>query len=124
MMSMLLGADVFKTGVSVAPVTHWKFYDTIYTERYMLTPKENPEGYEQSAPLTHAKKLKGNLLEIHGTADDNVHWQNTVSMINEFIKEGKQVETAIYPGGMHGIGGGKIRAQLFTKITNFILERL
>lgn len=124
LMAMLLGTDVFKAGVSVAPVTHWKFYDTIYTERYMLTPKENPEGYEQSAPLTHAKKLKGKLLLIHGTADDNVHWQNTVSMVNELIREGKQFETAFYPGGMHGIGGGKIRAQLFTKITNFILNNL
>ncbi|MEK6571163.1 MAG: prolyl oligopeptidase family serine peptidase, partial [Bacteroidota bacterium] len=82
------------------------------------------QGYEESAPVTHAKKLKGKLLIIHGTADDNVHWQNTVTMVNELIKEGKQFETAFYPGGMHGIGGGKIRVQLFTKITNFILNNL
>ncbi len=124
LMSVLIGSDVFKTGVSVAPVTHWKFYDTIYTERYMLTPQENPEGYEESAPLTHAAKLKGNLLEIHGTADDNVHWQNTVSMVNALNQAGKQFETAFYPGGLHGIGGGKLRAQLFTRITNFILDKL
>ncbi len=124
LMSMCLGADIFRAGVSVAPVTHWKFYDNIYTERYMLTPKDNPEGYEQSAPLTHAKNLKGKLLEIHGTADDNVHWQNTVSMVDELIKQGKQFETAFYPGGFHGIAGGKARAQLFTKITNFILGNL
>ncbi len=124
LMSLLEGADVFKVGVSVAPVTHWKFYDSIYTERYMLTPKENPEAYEESAPLTHAKKLKGNLLIIHGSSDDNVHWQNTVSMVNELIKEGKQFDTAFYPGGMHGIGSGKVRVQLFTKITNFILGGL
>jgi dipeptidyl-peptidase-4 len=124
LMSVLMGADVFKTGVSVAPVTHWKFYDSIYTERYMLTPQENPEGYEESAPLTHAANLKGNLLEIHGTADDNVHWQNTVSMVNAFNQAGKQFETAFYPGGLHGIGTGKLRAQLFTRITNFILDKL
>jgi dipeptidyl-peptidase-4 len=124
LMSMLLGADVFKAGVSVAPVTHWKFYDTIYTERYMLTPQKNPEGYEKSAPLSYAKNLKGKLLIVHGTADDNVHWQNTVSIVNEFIREGKQFETAFYPGGMHGIGRGKVRAHLFTKITNFISENL
>jgi dipeptidyl-peptidase-4 len=123
-MSLLLGADVFKAGIAVAPVTHWKFYDTIYAERYMGTPADNPEGYEQSAPLTHAKELKGNLLLVHGTADDNVHWQNTVTMVGELIKEGRQFETAFYPGGMHGIGGGKIRAQLYTKLTNFILEKL
>jgi dipeptidyl-peptidase-4 len=124
LMSMLSGSGVFKTGVSVAPVTHWKFYDSIYTERYMLTPQENPDGYEESAPLAHAGKLTGNLLEIHGTADDNVHWQNTVSMVNAFIQEGKQFETAFYPGGYHGIGGGKVRAQLFTKITDFIVGKL
>jgi dipeptidyl-peptidase-4 len=124
LMSLLLGADVFKAGIAVAPVTHWKFYDTIYAERYMGTPADNPEGYEQSAPLTHAKELKGNLLLVHGTADDNVHWQNTVTMVGELIKEGRQFETAFYPGGMHGIGGGKIRAQLYTKLTNFILEKL
>src|ERR1041384_7444247 len=124
LMSMLSGSGVFKTGVSVAPVTHWKFYDSIYTERYMLTPRENPDGYEESAPLSHAGKLTGNLLEIHGTADDNVNWQNTVSMVNAFIQEGKQFETAFYPGGFHGIGTGKVRAQLFTKITDFIVANL
>lgn len=124
LMSILIGADVFKAGVAVAPVTHWKFYDTIYTERYMLMPKENPGGYEESAPITHAKKLKGNLLIIHDTADDNVHWQNTVTMVNELIKEGKQFETAFYPGEKHSVRSGKIRAQLFTKITNFLLEKL
>lgn len=124
LMSLLNGGDVFRAGVSVAPVTSWKFYDSIYTERYMQTPAENPEGYEESAPITHAGRLKSKLLEIHGTADDNVHWQNTVTMVNELIKAGKQFETAFYPGGYHGIGGGKIRVQLFTKITNFLLENL
>ncbi len=124
LMAMTTGTEVFKAGVAVAPVTHWKFYDSIYTERYMLTPKENPKGYEESAPLTRASNLRGKLLEIHGTGDDNVHWQNTVSMISQLIKEGKQFETAFYPGGRHGIGGGKVRLQLFTKITDFILDNL
>lgn len=123
LMSMLLGADVFKAGISGAPVTHWKFYDTIYTERYMLRPKENPEGYERSAPLTHAGKLKGELLLIHGTADDNVHWQNTVSMVDALIKEGKQFQTFYYPGHYHGVGG-KARVHLYEMMTRFVLERL
>jgi dipeptidyl-peptidase-4 len=121
---ILDGADVFKAAVSVAPVTSWKFYDSIYTERYMLTPAENPDGYEESAPINKAKKLKGHLLEIHGTSDDNVHWQNTVTMVNNLVKEGKQFETAFYPGGYHGIGGGKTRVQLFTKISNYLFGNL
>ncbi len=124
LMAMTTAADVFSTGVSVAPVTNWKFYDTIYTERYMQTPELNPDGYEASAPTEHADGLKGKLLEIHGTADDNVHWQNTVTMVSKLEKAGKQFETAFYPGGRHGIASGKTRAQLFTKITNFILEHL
>jgi dipeptidyl-peptidase-4 len=124
LMAMTVGADVFAAGVSVAPVTNWKYYDTIYTERYMQTPQLNPGGYEESAPTTHASKLKGKLLQIHGTADDNVHWQNSVVMANDLIKAGKQFETAFYPGGMHGIASGKTRAQLFTKITEFILRNL
>jgi len=124
LMAMTTAADVFSTGVSVAPVTNWKFYDTIYTERYMQTPELNPEGYEASAPTEHADGLTGKLLEIHGTADDNVHWQNTVTMVSRLEKAGKQFETAFYPGGRHGIASGKTRAQLFTKITNFILENL
>ncbi len=124
LMAMTTAADVFSTGVSVAPVSNWKFYDTIYTERYMQTPELNPAGYEASAPTEHAAGLKGKLLEIHGTADDNVHWQNTVTMVSELEKAGKQFETAFYPGGRHGIARGKVRAQLFTKITNFILANL
>ncbi len=124
LMAMTTAADVFSTGVSVAPVSNWKFYDTIYTERYMQTPELNPAGYEASAPTEHADGLTGKLLEIHGTADDNVHWQNTVTMVSELEKAGKQFETAFYPGGRHGIASGKVRAQLFTKITDFILENL
>ncbi|MDI6779137.1 MAG: S9 family peptidase [Bacteroidota bacterium] len=123
-MSILLGDDVFKTAVSVAPVTDWKFYDTIYTERFMQTPELNPDGYRDGASTTHASKLKGNLLIIHGTADDNVHWQNTIALVSELQKHNKQFQTAFYPGGTHGVAGGIVRLQLYTMITDYILEKL
>jgi dipeptidyl-peptidase-4 len=123
-LTILEGNEYFKTAVSVAPVTHWKFYDTIYTERYMSTPGLNPEGYEKSADINKAEKLKGKLLLIHGTADDNVHFQNTVVFVDELIKANKQFQVMFYPGKDHGIAGGKTRLQLFTLITNFIKENL
>jgi dipeptidyl-peptidase-4 len=124
LMALTSGGGTFRAGVSVAPVTNWKFYDSIYTERYMQTPALNPEGYKESAPAERASDLSGRLLLVHGTADDNVHWQNSVTMVSELIRAGKQFETAFYPGGMHGIGGGKVRAQLFSKITGFLLANL
>lgn len=123
-LTILEANEYFKTAVSVAPVTHWKFYDTIYTERYMSTPELNPDGYEKSAVTNKADKLKGKLLLIHGTADDNVHFQNTVVLVDELIKANKQFQVMFYPGKDHGIGGGKTRLQLFTLITNFIKENL
>lgn len=87
----------------------------------MLTPKENPDGYEESAPLTHAAKLQGRLLLVHGTDDDNVHMQNSISMMTELIKKNKQFETAIYPGSKHGI---RDRLHYYTQITNFLLSNL
>ncbi|MCR4416426.1 MAG: S9 family peptidase [Ignavibacteria bacterium] len=123
-LTILEGNEYFKCAVSVAPVTHWKFYDTIYTERYMSTPELNPEGYEKSAVTNKADKLKGKLLLIHGTADDNVHFQNTVVLVDELIKANKQFNVMFYPGKDHGIAGGKTRLQLFTLITNFIKENL
>lgn len=124
LLTLFKGADYFKAGVSVAPVTHWKFYDTIYTERFMQTPQLNPEGYEESSPLTYIKDYKGKLLLIHGTADDNVHFQNAVVMVDELIKNNKQFETMFYPEKDHGIYGGNTRVQLFNMITNFILNNL
>ncbi|WP_163444863.1 S9 family peptidase [Flavobacterium columnare] len=118
------GADVFKTAIAVAPVTSWRYYDSIYTERYMQTPQENAEGYDNNSPITHVNKLKGNFLLIHGTADDNVHVQNTMKMIEALVQANKQFEWAIYPDKNHGIYGGKTRLQLYTKMTHFIKEKL
>ncbi len=123
-LTILQGADYFKTAVAVAPVTSWRFYDTIYTERYMQRPQDNEEGYQESAPTTHASKLKGNLLVIHGTTDDNVHWQNTVQFVDALQKEGKQFQTMFYVNKNHGIAGGTTRVHLHDVITNFLLEKL
>jgi dipeptidyl-peptidase-4 len=103
--SLTNAPDVWKCGVAGAPVTHWKFYDTIYTERYMRTPRENPAGYEASAPLSKAKDLKAKLLLIHGTADDNVHMQNTLSFVDALTKAGKPYQLEIQPGQKHGFRG-------------------
>lgn len=123
-LTILKGADVFSTAVAVAPVTHWKFYDTIYTERFMRTPQDNPEGYAESAPITHAGLLKGKLLLVHGTTDDNVHWQNSVQLIDALQKEGKQFEQMFYVNKNHGIGGQSTRVHLFEMITEFLLKNL
>ena len=118
------GADYFKTAVAVAPVTNWRFYDNIYTERYMRTPKENPLGYDENSPLSHVDKIKGNYLIIHGTADDNVHFQNAAEMVKAMNDKNIAYDAEYYPNKNHGIGGGKTRLHLFTKITKFITEKL
>ncbi|MEO0045747.1 MAG: Xaa-Pro dipeptidyl-peptidase precursor [Bacteroidota bacterium] len=118
------GAEVFKMAIAVAPVTNWRFYDSIYTERYMQTPQENASGYDDNSPINHVSKLKGKFLLIHGTADDNVHVQNTMQMIEALVQANKQFDWAIYPDKNHGIYGGKTRVQLFNKMTNFIKENL
>jgi dipeptidyl-peptidase-4 len=118
------GADVFKTAIAVAPVTSWRYYDSVYTERYMQTPQENASGYDNNSPINHVSKLKGNFLLIHGTADDNVHVQNSMKMIEALVQANKQFDWAIYPDKNHGIYGGKTRLQLYTKMTNFIKEKL
>lgn len=121
---ILKGADVFKTAIAVAPVTSWRFYDSIYTERYMQTPQENASGYDDNSPINFAKNLKGNYLLIHGTADDNVHVQNSMQMIEALVQANKQFDWAIYPDKNHGIYGGYTRIQLYNKMTNFIKEKL
>ncbi len=121
---ILKGADVFKTAIAVAPVTNWKWYDSIYTERYMQTEKENAAGYADNSPVNFADKLKGNYLLIHGTTDDNVHFQNSIEMANALIAANKQYDTYFYPNRNHGIGGGNARLHLYNKMTNFIIEKL
>jgi dipeptidyl-peptidase 4 len=121
---ILKGNDVFKAAIAVAPVTSWRYYDTIYTERYMQTPQENASGYDENSPINHVSKLKGNYLLIHGTSDDNVHVQNAMVMIEALVQANKQFDWAIYPDKNHGIYGGKTRLQLYTKMTNFIKEKL
>lgn len=116
--------EVFKTAIAVAPVTSWRFYDSIYTERFMTTPQENASGYDNNSPITHANKLKGNFLLIHGTADDNVHVQNSMVLINKLVNLNKDFDWLIYPDKNHGIYGGKTREQLYTKMTNYLLEKL
>lgn len=121
---LLKGNDVFSMAIAVAPVTSWRFYDTIYTERYMQTPQENASGYDDNSPLNYVDNLKGDYLIIHGSGDDNVHVQNTMRMVDALIQANKQFDWAIYPDKNHGIYGGKTRAQLYTKMTNFIDEHL
>jgi dipeptidyl-peptidase 4 len=120
-----IGADYFKTGVAVAPVTNWKYYDNIYTERYMRTPKENPDGYESNSPINHAAEIKGNLLIVHGTADDNVHTQNSFDYITALVAANKQFEMQFYPNSNHGINAGRnTRIHLFTRMKEFIMKNL
>jgi len=118
--ALFKGNDVFKMAIAVAPVTSWRFYDTIYTERYMTTPQENASGYDENSPINHVDKLKGDFLLIHGTGDDNVHVQNTMRMIDALIKADKQFEWMIYPDDAHGIRGKNRRKHLYNKMTNFI----
>ena len=121
---ILKGNDVFKTAIAVAPVTNWKWYDSVYTERYMQTEKENAAGYKDNSPVNFADRLKGNYLLIHGMADDNVHFQNSVEMTNALIAANKQFDTYIYPNRNHGIYGGMARVHLYNKMTNFLIEKL
>ena len=124
LLAMEKGGELFKAGISVAPVTSWRFYDTVYTERYMRTPQENPEGYDENSPLTHAGDIKGRLLIVHGSADDNVHAQNTFEMTEKMVQEGVQFDMAIYTNRDHGIRGGNTSMHLYTKMTNFLKEQL
>jgi len=118
------GADVFKSAIAVAPVTNWKWYDSIYTERYMRTEKENESGYEDNSPVNFTDLLKGKYLLVHGGADDNVHFQNTAEMVNALVRSNKQFDTYFYPNRNHGIYGGTTRLHLYNKMTNFILDNL
>ena len=122
--AILKGNDIFTMAIAVAPVTSWRFYDTIYTERFMTTPQENTSGYDENSPINHVDKLKGDFLIVHGGGDDNVHLQNTMRMVEALIQANKQFDWAIYPDKNHGIFGGNTRLHLYTKMTNFIKEHL
>lgn len=118
------GADYYKAAIAVAPVTNWRYYDNVYTERFMRTPQENADGYDMNSPINHVEKLKGNYLLIHGTADDNVHYQNSMDLITALVKANKQFEHFAYPNKDHGIYGGNTRLHLYTLMTDFILRKL
>lgn len=118
------GNDVFKAAVAVAPVTNWRYYDSIYTERYMGLPKDNPHGYDDNSPINFVKKIKGNFLLIHGLADDNVHFQNSAMLVSALVDANKQFEMQFYPNKNHGIYGGNTRYHLYTRIFNFVKSNL
>jgi dipeptidyl-peptidase-4 len=118
------GADVFKMAIAVAPVTNWRYYDNIYTERFMRTPKENEAGYDDNSPINHVKNIKGKYFLIHGSTDDNVHYQNTMEMINAMVKANKQFDMFIYPNRNHGIYGGNTRNHLFNMMFEYTLKNL
>ncbi len=122
--ALLKGSDTFEMAIAVAPVTSWRFYDTVYTERYMQTPQENPSGYDENSPLNYPELLKGKYLLVHGSGDDNVHLQNTMRMIEALVQANKQFEWALYPDKSHGIFGGNTRLHLYTKMTDFIHKNL
>jgi len=121
---LLKGNDTFEMAIAVAPVTSWRFYDTIYTERFMRTPQENPSGYDENSPFNYPELLKGKYLLVHGSADDNVHVQNSMRMVEALVQANKQFDWAIYPDKNHGIYGGNTRMHLYTKMTDFIKENL
>lgn len=123
-MSMSEGSNIFKAGIAVAAVTDWKYYDSIYAERFMRTPKENPEGYKNASAFTRSGKLHGKLLLVHGTADDNVHYQNCTEYSEQLVQIGKQFDMQIYTNRNHGIYGGNTRLHLFTRLSDFIFNNL
>jgi dipeptidyl-peptidase-4 len=118
------GADYFKAGIAVAPVTNWRYYDNVYTERFMRTPQENADGYDDNSPINHVKKMKGKFLIVHGGGDDNVHPQNTYEMVTALVAENKDFEMFVYPNKNHGIYGGTTRLHLFNKMTYFLVDNL
>jgi len=121
---MTKGADYFKAGIVVAPISNWRYYDNIYTERYMRTPQENASGYDDNSPINHVKKLKGKFLLVHGTGDDNVHVQNSMDLITALVNANKQFEMQFYPNKNHNIYGGYTRFHLYKRMTDFILNNL
>lgn len=124
LLSMAKGGELFKAGLSAAPVTNWRYYDTVYTERFMRTPQQNPDGYDDNSPLNHADKIKGHLLIMHGTADDNVHVQNTYEFCEKMVQAGVQFDMAIYLNRNHGIHGGNTSMHRYIKMTDYLNTHL
>ena len=124
LLAMTKGAEHFAAGISVAPVSNWRFYDSIYTERFMRTPQENADGYDDNSPINHADKLQGPLLLVHGSADDNVHFQNAMEMVDALVAAGKDFDFFAYPNRNHGIYGGNTRLHLFDMMLDFLRENL
>jgi len=124
LMSMSVGNGVFKTGIAVAPVTDWRYYDTAYTERFMRTPNENAAGYDATSPIRLARNLQGKLLLIHGTADDNVHFKQSLDYFEALVQAGKQFDMHIYRDRDHSIAGGNTRLHLYTKMSLFLMDNL
>ena len=123
-MSSFRGGSLFKSAISVAPVTDWRLYDNIYTERYMRTPAENAGGYEEGAPLKYVQGLTASYLLVHGTGDDNVHPQNSIQLVDKLEGANKQFQFMVYPARTHAIQGGNSRTHLFTMLTNFVEQTL
>lgn len=121
---LMKGNDVFKMAIAVAPVTNWRYYDNIYTERYMRTPQENKSGYDDNAPEKMVPGLKGRFLLVHGTGDDNVHFQNSIMLVDAMIKADKEYDSEFYPNKAHGISGGNTRYHLYNRMTDFVLKNL
>lgn len=119
------GADYFRAGIAVAPVTNWRYYDNIYTERYMRKPQDNAAGYDDNSPINHADKLKGKFLLVHGTADDNVHVQNSIDFISALVSANKDFDMMVYPNSNHGIYTGRnTTLHLYTRLSDFLIENL
>ena len=124
LMALSTGNGTFKVGIAVAPPTDWRYYDTIYTERFMRTPQENFEGYKATAPLNLVKNLQGKLLLVHGTADDNVHFMQSLDYAEALVQAGKQFDMHVYKDRNHSIYGGNTRYHLYTKMANYLFENL
>jgi dipeptidyl-peptidase-4 len=123
-LSLSKGGGIFKAGIAVAPVTNWRYYDTVYTERYMRTPQQNPDGYDDNSPINNVEGIKSNLLIIHGTADDNVHAQNTYEYSEALVQAGIPFDMHMYTNRNHSIYGGNTRMHLFNKIFNYFETHL
>jgi dipeptidyl-peptidase-4 len=124
LMALSTGNGAFKAGIAVAPPTDWRYYDTVYTERFMRTPKENESGYDATSPIKLAKNLQGRLLLVHGTADDNVHFKQSIDYAEALVQAGKQFDMHFYRDRNHGISGGNTRLHLYTKMANFLFDNL